>query len=62
MPKIKITRATIIDGVPAAVGETVEVSDKDARYVCAIGKAVPVETSAQQRKGGKSGKTESHEE
>lgn len=50
MPKIKITRPCVIDGVAVAVDEIVEASEKDARYVCAIGKALPVANAINQAK------------
>lgn len=42
MEKIKITQATVCGKKTVAVGETVEASEEDARYLIALGKAVPV--------------------
>lgn len=40
MPRIRITRATVAGKVAVAVGDVVDASDKDARYLVAINKAV----------------------
>jgi hypothetical protein len=40
--KIKILKQTSIYGVPARVGDVVEVSESDARYLVSSGKAVLV--------------------
>jgi hypothetical protein len=39
--KVLITKNTVCNGEVAAIGETVEVSDKDAAYLLALKKAVP---------------------
>lgn len=51
--QIKITRPTRVAGAPAAVGEVVNVSEKDARLLITIGKAVAAE-SAPRRRGRRS--------
>lgn len=43
MPKIITTRNTVVGGQHVSAGKTIEVSKKDATYLCAIGKAKPVE-------------------
>lgn len=40
--KVQLTRGTIVAGASYAAGEVVDASDKDARYLASIGKAVPV--------------------
>lgn len=41
---IEILRQTSIKGIPARVGELIDVSDADGRYLLAIGKAKEAET------------------
>lgn len=36
---ISITRSTVVNGKPVNAGEIVETSEKDANFLCAIGKA-----------------------
>ena len=47
--KIKMTRATMVAGMARAVGETITASEKDARYLMAIGKAVPAEKQTREK-------------
>ena len=41
---IEILRQTSIQGIPARVGELVDASDADSRFLLAIGKAKKAET------------------
>lgn len=38
--KIKITRSTVVGGKPAPADAVVDASDRDARFLIAVGKAV----------------------
>lgn len=40
--KVRILKQTSIAGVPARVGDVVEVSEADARYLLGVGKAIAV--------------------
>lgn len=40
--QVKILRSTIADGVHVEAGDTVDISDKDARLLLRMGKAEPV--------------------
>lgn len=44
---IEILRQTSIKGIPARVGELIDVSDADGRYLLGIGKAKVAETQEQ---------------
>jgi hypothetical protein len=44
--KIQLTRNTVVAGVAYEAGAKVEASDRDARYLVVIGKAVPYEGKA----------------
>lgn len=38
--KIKITRNTVSGGVPVFVGDVIDLDDREARYLIALGKAM----------------------
>lgn len=46
MPRIKLTRNTVLDDGPHEVGYEADVSDRDANLLVAIGKAVRVKAPA----------------
>jgi hypothetical protein len=50
--KIRLTRNTVIGGVPYSDGEQVDVTERDAKYLLAIKKAVAVDIVEPERDTG----------
>lgn len=51
MKKITITRNTVCDGQDVLVGQTVNASERDARILLAMGKAVPARLQNREQEG-----------
>jgi len=54
--RIKILRPTVCGGKPVKVGDIVTATEKDARTLLAMGKAVPAEMQTKETPAGGKGK------